>query len=422
MPCLSSTSRYFFTGLFLSCLVFFAAPCLSAPQQNSAKELHMWHDSEGTVHIRDKEPSGRQEKKFIEDLEQPNPADPAAGQISEPDASQTAQETDAPGQVDAPGQADDTAASPAAQQPAPGMTEESAEPAPGMAAPSHQSPSETQETVTRPDGQMQPDSGQTVVQPMPQRQPQVPELPQNLGEMSPEMQQQMQRQMEDAMRQMQQDMGPGMLVGLLGAALIPGLLIGLVFYLITGYVLYRIGRKFGVGTFPRWLIPLYNLILLTRCAGLSPWWAAPSIAQFGIILLLIPLMFVDLMFAMSLMSLAQILNFIGYIIIAIIFGNIAKRLGKNLVLWVILALIPVANLIAVLILAFDSSRPMSGGDDSWQSEEYAPPARRSRRGGKNAGRDDEPPMLSAPPAPPKRKNPLDDEDDFPKRGAPPLKP
>ncbi|TVM18682.1 hypothetical protein DPQ33_04175 [Oceanidesulfovibrio indonesiensis] len=374
----------------------------------------MWHDSEGTVHIRDKEPGKFTKKQFREDLEQPNP-DPAAGRIAEPEAPTT------PGEVETDGSRPAEATESEAQQSAPeaastGEPESLSAPVPTA---------DTPQTVTTPGEQAQPDADRNVVQPMPQRQPQaqeIPEFPQNMGEMSPEMQQQMQRQMEEAMRQMQQEMGPGMAVGLLGAALIPALLIGLVIYLISAYVLYRIGRKFGVGTYLQWLIPLYNLILLTRCAGLSPWWAAPSIAQFGLLLLVIPLMFADPMFAMSLMSLGQILNFIGYIILAVILGNIAKRLGKNLVLWVILALIPLVNLVAILILAFDSSRPALEGGESWTSDEYAPPARRSGRGGRSAAKNDEPPMLSAPPAPPKRRNPLDDEEDLPRRGAPPLKP
>ncbi|MFW5734674.1 MAG: hypothetical protein ACOCWR_06410 [Oceanidesulfovibrio sp.] len=348
----------------------------------------MWHDSEGIVHIKDKEPTDKEEKQFAEELDQPNP-DPAARVTAQP----------APAPKDGTEPAE--TADPSAQQTAP-----------PKASPDQPQPSETQEAMDQPT-RRQPDSGQ-VVQPMPQRQPQIPEFPQNIGEFTPEMQ----RQMQEQLQQQMQDMGPSMLMGVIGAALIPGLVIGLIGYLISIYVLYRIGRKFGVGTFPKWLIPLYNLILLTRCAGLSPWWAAPTIASFGLAILLIPLMFVDLMFAMSLMTLAQILNFIGYIVMAVIIGKIAERLGKNLILWVIMALIPIVNLVAVLILAFDSSRPAMAGAAPSPEDEFAAP--RMRRPGKSRS-SDEPPLLSAPPSPPKKKNPLDEDDGFHRPGAPPLK-
>lgn len=104
------------------------------------------------------------------------------------------------------------------------------------------------------------------------------------------------------------------------------LLLGLLFYVAASYVLYRIGLKFGIGTFVGYLVPIYNIVLLCRCAGVSGWF---------VIFLFLPLVNIFVTF--------------------LIWGKIAERLGKNMMLWGIL--ITLLGLPA-LILAFDSSRPV----------------------------------------------------------------
>src|SRR6058998_1174045 len=46
-----------------------------------------------------------------------------------------------------------------------------------------------------------------------------------------------------------------------------------IFYFGSCYILYRIGSKFGPATLGEYLIPFYNLILLARYIGVSPWLA-----------------------------------------------------------------------------------------------------------------------------------------------------
>jgi len=107
------------------------------------------------------------------------------------------------------------------------------------------------------------------------------------------------------------------------------LVVPIALYLFSSYVLYRIGNKFGIGSFWHYLIPFYNMVLMCRCGGVSPW------------------------------------NVLGLVVFPIniystinIWGSIAERLGKSYWLYGITTLIIG---IPVLILAFDSSTP-AGGD------------------------------------------------------------
>lgn len=422
MPCLSSWFRYFRTCLLCIALLCLAAPSMAAPRkqpskQEEQKELHMWHDTEGIVHIKDQKPEDEEvgAQQFADDLHQPNP-DVNATAPAETATPEGSRQT-------APGE--ETAA-PAADMTAPdGQTQPAADQSPQTAV----SPAEPQ-----PGTPSSPESSQSVVRPMQPRPGQMqpgqnipPELQKQLDEARKDMPPEVQQQMDQAMREMQQhfgqqqpEMSPGMLIGMFGAALVPAIVIGLLFYVIFCFVLSRIGKKFFIGTFLEWLIPFYNLILLARCAGLSPWFAAPSILQFALTILMIPLVFSNPLFAMSMASLVQIIGIIGYIAMAVIFGNIAKRLGKNLVLWVILMLIPLVQLVCGLILAFDSSRPILDGEAIPSGPSGDLPPRRRR--GKSGSQPDEPPLLSAPPKPARRKNPLDDDDATRPAGSPPFKP
>jgi hypothetical protein len=55
------------------------------------------------------------------------------------------------------------------------------------------------------------------------------------------------------------------------------------------YVLYRIGRKFQIGTFWSFLVPVYNLFLLCDCAQISRWFSVGIFFPALVLLLIIPL-------------------------------------------------------------------------------------------------------------------------------------
>ncbi|MCK9227713.1 MAG: type IV pilus assembly protein PilM [Syntrophorhabdaceae bacterium] len=97
-------------------------------------------------------------------------------------------------------------------------------------------------------------------------------------------------------------------------------------YVVTSYVLYRIGRKFELDSpFWHYLVPFYNMVLMCRCGGVSAW------------------------------------NVLGMMIFPIniystinVWGSIAEKLGKSYWLYGITTLLLG---IPVFILAFDSSAP-----------------------------------------------------------------
>lgn len=100
-------------------------------------------------------------------------------------------------------------------------------------------------------------------------------------------------------------------------------------YVLMSFVLYKIGEKFNLGvSFWHYLVPIYNMILMCRCGGVSAW------------------------------------NVLGMMIFPIniystvnVWGSIAEKLGKSYWLYGILTLL---FGIPVFILAFDSST-VSGG-------------------------------------------------------------
>lgn len=99
-------------------------------------------------------------------------------------------------------------------------------------------------------------------------------------------------------------------------------------YVFGCYVLYRIGRKFNVGTFGLYLIPVYNIILLLRCIQ-----------------------------ANELYVLGFFIPFVNIALTVYLFGNLARRLGKDFWLYGILSLL--FGGIPLLVLAFDNSIPVN---------------------------------------------------------------
>ncbi len=95
-------------------------------------------------------------------------------------------------------------------------------------------------------------------------------------------------------------------------------------WLFFSYVIYRIGKKFGVGSFLGYCVPIYNLVLVCRCGNISPW---------NVLGLAIPV--------------------VGIYFMIHIWGSVADKLGKSY--WVY----GVGSLffsVTVFIMAFDGSR------------------------------------------------------------------
>ena len=139
-----------------------------------------------------------------------------------------------------------------------------------------------------------------------------------------------------------------MLFGAFAALAALAMLLG--FDLFTAYVMYRIGDKFRIGSYLEFLIPVYNVMLLCDCAGITRWVTA-GIGAPAVV--------------------ASLLNFfsfgffggnMGYLVSAVFFfcwiylwGSIAQRLGKNFWLWGVLSFF--FGGLPLLILAFDGSLP-----------------------------------------------------------------
>lgn len=141
-------------------------------------------------------------------------------------------------------------------------------------------------------------------------------------------------------------------VGLFGIILFYA--ISICMYLFFAYILSKIGKKFNVGSFPQFLLPFYNVVLLCDCAKVERWVTA------GIVLPLIA-------------SLLHV-NFLGWLITVVTFaahvylwGNLAKRLGKNFWLWGII--MPLFGWLPAIVLAFDGSRS-TDSDEEGQEVRY----------------------------------------------------
>ena len=97
-------------------------------------------------------------------------------------------------------------------------------------------------------------------------------------------------------------------------------------YLLSSYAAAKVGKKFGVASTWQYFIPIYNHVLLCRCAKISGWWVIGTI---------VPV--------------------INFAVLVYIYGSLAKQLGKNFWLYGIGGLIFCSTL---FIMAWDKSQPL----------------------------------------------------------------
>ena len=120
------------------------------------------------------------------------------------------------------------------------------------------------------------------------------------------------------------------------------------------YVLYRIGRKFQIGTFWSFLVPVYNLFLLCDCAQISRWFSVGIFFPALVLLLIIPL---GIFFMGPLIFLFKLSTpIVVFATNTYLWGRIAERLGKNFWLWGLG--VPLLCFLPILVLAFDDSMPV----------------------------------------------------------------
>jgi len=124
-------------------------------------------------------------------------------------------------------------------------------------------------------------------------------------------------------------------------------------YIFAAYVFSRLGEKFRIGSFIRFLIPFYNIMLLCDCAGVSRWLTIAIVAP-G----LVAAAFNVISFYAFTGIFSSGAALVGFAANVYLWGRIAERLGKNFWLWGIGT--PVLIGLPVLILAFDNSMPRGG--------------------------------------------------------------
>lgn len=147
----------------------------------------------------------------------------------------------------------------------------------------------------------------------------------------------------------------GFLIGILLV-----LAVGSGLYLLSAYVLWRIGRKCRVGTFWTYCIPFYNFGLMCRWIGVSSWasawFAIPLLAGAG------SHFFSQENIAAMLFITGVLALFLGFWVY--FWGNVALRLGKSFWLYGITSLL---FGISILFLAFDES---AASDDRASAASY----------------------------------------------------
>ena len=168
----------------------------------------------------------------------------------------------------------------------------------------------------------------------------------------------------------------GCLWGLAGVAawlVVSALSLTLGVYALFAYVLYRVGRKFGLGGYPRYLIPVYNLILMCRCAELPGVYVVLLLAP-GAVALAGMLLGILLAGPFAGVTLLPLLHPLAWLVAVgahtVLWGRIAQRLGKDFWLW---GLLVAFFWLPLLVLALDDSLPPGGGREGYLEVPPAPP-------------------------------------------------
>ncbi len=117
------------------------------------------------------------------------------------------------------------------------------------------------------------------------------------------------------------------------------IIFGLGFYLFICFVSFKIGEKFAIGSLFEYCIPIYNGVLLCKCADISGW---------NVLWLLLPGIF----FKGQLQLVATLITIIFSVVL---WGRIAERMGRSF--WQY-GLGSALLGIPVLVLAFGSARPV----------------------------------------------------------------
>ena len=121
-------------------------------------------------------------------------------------------------------------------------------------------------------------------------------------------------------------------------------------YLFAAYVMFRVGEKFRVGRFRDYLVPVWNLVLICDCAGVTRWVAAGLVLPAPLFLMIRAACAPQIEFYAG-RALAALFVFCW----VYLWGSAAGRLGKSFWLWAAACL--VFGGVPVLFLAFDGSMP-----------------------------------------------------------------
>ena len=135
-------------------------------------------------------------------------------------------------------------------------------------------------------------------------------------------------------------------------SIVLGIIFGLGFYLFFCFAQFKICEKFGVGSLFECCIPIYNMVLLCRCADISGWNALWLIAV-GI----------------------PGVNLIVWVILTVVlWGRIAERMGRSFWQYGLGSAFLLG--IPVLVLAFGPARPRVAGaarGGASERDDYATP-------------------------------------------------
>lgn len=126
-------------------------------------------------------------------------------------------------------------------------------------------------------------------------------------------------------------------------SIVLGIILGLGAYLFLCFVQFKICEKFGIGSLFECCIPIYNMVLLCRCADISGW---------NVLWLILPWAF----FGGNLAWLGAIATIVFEVVL---WGRIAERMGRSF--WQY-GLGSAFLIVPILVLAFGSAHPSYGGN------------------------------------------------------------